>query len=569
MHLIPFGFRSKTHYQKILQILFFLFNIPALAFNFIDFIYFGFTLKRTTSDIFKWTGLGNDLKTLIPKFMHDFWYVFLLFFAMIWMMAYLYKKTRLHLQHISKETTFQRPLLGLQLVYMALFILLMVVGVRGGMQLRPLSILSASEGISPSNIALVLNTPFTIIQTLEKDALKEVKYMSSTKASALFNIYKTPSSTDSLKRLNVVILILESFSKEYSGSLNAYKGYTPFLDSLLNESLVYTEAFANGKKSIEGIPAIVAGIPTLMESPYITSSYSGNQINSIASLLKKQGYSTSFFHGGTNGTMGFDHFAKMAGFEAYYGRNEFKNDRDYDGTWGIYDEPFLQFMAQKLNKTQQPFVGCCFTLSSHHPYAIPDKYTKTFKKGTLEIHQSIEYADFALRQFFKTASKMPWFQNTLFVITADHSSLSEYPVYQTSLGSYRIPISFYHPGSDLKGRDSEVVQQLDILPSVLDYIQYPEPFISFGESVFRKNKMHAAVNYMSNVYQYIEKEYVLQFNGEKSIGLYAYHKDSLLQNNLVAQNTRCRDSLEKRLKAIIQTYNYTLIHNRMIVLKKQ
>ncbi len=563
-HIIPTPGRDSKGYQVFLKILFFSFNIPAIGFNCLDFIYFRFTLKRTTSDIFGWTGLGEDLRKVLPKFITDFWYVFLLFAVLLLLMGYLYKKTTRGLNVSVQQYVHQRPYWGFQIIYAFFLAVIFVVGARGGWQLRPLSILSASDGTLPQNVTLVLNTPFTILQTYEKNELKEITYLNKKKADELFPTYKQCDTAAVFQNKNVVIIILESFSSEYIGGLNHYKGYTPFLDSLMKESLIFTNAFANGRKSIEGIPAIVAGLPSLMDNPYITSAYSGNQFNSIANLLKKQGYESSFFHGGTNGTMGFDNFTKMAGFDKYYGRKEYNDDKEYDGFWGIYDEPFMQYFARSLNEKKQPFLSCFFSLSSHHPFILPEKYTNKFNKGTLAIHASIQYVDYSLRKFFETASKMPWFSNTLFVITSDHTSLSEYHQYQTSIGSYRIPIIFYQYGSPLKGKNNEVVQQADILPSVLDYLNYPNPYVSFGESVFHPDTHHYAVNYLNNIYQYIEKNYLLQFNGEKSIGLYKYSSDTLLQNNLFKTEPVIVSSMEQKLKSIIQVYNYRMMHNKLI-----
>ena len=166
-----------------------------------------------------------------------------------------------------------------------------------------------------------------------------------------------------MHKKNVFVIILESFSSEHIGALthqigNKNTDFTPFLDSLAEKSLVF-EGFANGKRSIEGIPAILASLPTWMTEDFITSQYSSNKFNSLASILKAEGYNTSFFHGGKNGTMGFDAFSKSAGFEFYYGKNEYPDQSDFDGSWGISDEPYLQYIAKTLNTTPEPFLGSC------------------------------------------------------------------------------------------------------------------------------------------------------------------------------------------------------------------
>lgn len=118
--------------------------------------------------------------------------------------------------------------------------------------------------------------------------------------------------------------------------------------------------------------------------------------------------------------MGFEAFAKSTGYKDYYGRTEFDRDprfggeREYDGTWAIWDEPFLQFYAMKMTEFREPFVTSVFTASSHHPYVVPEKYKDIYKEeGTNPIHKCIRYTDMALRKFFETARKQPWYKNTI------------------------------------------------------------------------------------------------------------------------------------------------------------
>ena len=316
---------------------------------------------------------------------------------------------------------------------------------------------------------------------------------------------------------------------------------------------------------MEGLPAILGSLPTLMNNPYSSSSYSGNEITTFATALKEKGYQTSIFHGGANGTMGFDAFSKIAGIEKYYGRTEYGNEKDYDGNWGIFDEPFFQYFAQHLDKTQQPFFGSFFSLSSHHPYTLPEKFKGEFKEGPLKIHASIRYSDFALRQFFETAKKMSWYNNTLFIITADHTGTAAEEFYTNSVGMYQIPLVLFKPGSALKGSNDGITQQIDIMPSVLDYMNYDKRFFSFGESVFDTTADRFAINYLNNIYQILDDEYVLQSDKDKPLALYHYKTDSLLKNNLLEKEKLVKYKLDLKLKAIIQTYNHSLINNRQTV----
>jgi len=491
-----------------------------------------------------------------------FWYLTLLWFLLLWVSYKMYNGIKFDLS----STAGKRGGWLFQCVLFVASLAVVAIGGRGGLQLKPIGIINAGFYTAPQNMPLVLNTPFAVITTFGKQELHEMEYFDESELSKFFSpIHGYRLFQDSVSNENnVVIIILESFSSEYTGFFNPNsRGYTPFLDSLAVNGLSFINCFANGKKSVEAIPAIVAGLPTLMDNPYITSIYAGNKVEGLATHLKKIGYSTSFYHGGNNGTMGFDAFAKVSGFEKYYGRSEYNNDKDYDGKWGIYDEEFYTYFANGLNNTKQPFLSCFVSLSSHHPYSVPEKYKDKFDKGELPIHESIGYADYALRKFFETVSEMSWFDNTLFVITADHTEkpLSDY--FSTRVGIYDIPLIFYKSGGDFKSIMDRTAQQTDIMPSVLNYLGYREDFLAFGNSVFREHAGAWSVSFLNEIYQIIQGGNALQFDGEKTTGLYKIETDTLLKNNLMEKEPELVLSMEIQLKAIIQSYNYRLINNQL------
>lgn len=561
LFLLPFPIREKKGFQTLLLWLFVVINSIAVLANCADLVYFQFTLKRTTADVFNFFGggMGNDLERLLPLFIKDYWYVFLIWAAFIFILWMGYKRTG-YPKHLKwdKKNYFRQT-----------FILIINIGItiiilRGGLQLRPIGITNAGEFVESKYVPLVLNTPFSILKTLEVRGIEpKIYYVNENEMKSFIDPYKKGQSGE-FKKLNVFVIALESFSKEFVGALNpGKKTYTPFLDSLIGQSLVFTNAFSNGKKSIEGIPAIVAGIPSWSDEPFITSRYGSNQINSLANLLKAEGYSTSFFHGGTNGTMGFDAFAGMAGYSNYYGRIEYNNEKDYDGNWGIWDEEFLQYTAKMINKEKQPFFTTLFTLTSHHPYPIPERYKAIYKEGPLEIHKTIQYSDHSLKLFFETAKKMPWFNNTLFVLAADHTGISDHPFYANRLGNYAIPIIYYLPGSDLKGIDSTFTQQIDIMPTIMDYLNYPKPYFAFGSSALDSTVSHYAFIYHAGYHELIENYYVTQFADNHKSDLYDFKKDSTFKYNIIAQHPDVQNYMEKKTKAIIQTYQQSVISNKL------
>ncbi|MCK9205270.1 MAG: LTA synthase family protein [Bacteroidales bacterium] len=569
MNTLPFKFRYNRVYQIIANVFYYALNIIALMGNFVDSIYFRFTLKRTTADIFQYLGVGGDFDKLIPQFLLDFWFVAIIWIFFVILLVWIAAHFKVA-PPLRTKKGFDPRFYGVNTVLFLILAGLSVIGIRGGLQLRPITLVTAGQYTTAKNVPLLLNTPFALVKTFRNEALKEVNWFR--KEKELDAIYSPVhhGRKNGFRHMNVMIIIMESFSREHIGSLNRslddgrYQGFTPFMDSLIRHGL-YFNAFANGKTSIQGIPAILSGIPSLMNESFIQSNYAADKFTSIAGLLKPKGYTTAFFHGGTNGTMGFNSYTKMAGFDHYYGRSEYNNEKDYDGKWGIRDEEFFQFTARTMNGFKQPFVATLFSLSSHHPYFVPGKFANVLRKGKLPIQQSIMYSDYSLGEFFHTIKHMPWYKNTLFVITADHTSEGYYPYYQTDVGQYAIPLLFFQPGSDLKGKSPVLAQQTDIMPTVLNYLGYEKSYIAFGNNLFDSTLAHFSIHYISGLYGLIKDDHFLEFDGTKATSLYDLKADPMQRTNLVNKKKEEREKLEFFIKAVIQQSNNRIIENRLTI----
>ena len=554
--IFPTRKREKPFYQRLLKVLFLFFNGFALFLNTVDIVNVHFTGKRMTADIVSFLFQGEDATHVAGDFMIDYWFLFLIFFLLVIALnlGYTFIQKNQFFLYRSKNNWKSYVLSLLVLIFT-------VLAMRGGTQLRPLKNIHASYYANGKYVPLILNTPFSILSTLSETGLQDKNYFSSQELNTHFNAERTFSS-DSANAKNVVVVILESFAREYIGGYNTFRGYTPFLDSLMLHSTVCTSAYANGKKSIEGIPAVLSGLPALSDKPFILSQYGTQKGNSIAAVLAGFGYNSSFYHGGHPGTMGFDAYAEIADFDAYLDMSNYPNsEADYDGKWGIFDAPFLQFYKAELDRKQQPFFSSIFTLSSHHPYTIPDQYKGVFPKGDLPIHESIGYSDYALKQFFEEAKKSSWFLNTIFVITADHTFKSTQESYQNSNGMYAIPLLVYEPSVGLPDTITKVCQQTDILPTVVDVLNLDTSLVCFGNSIFDTTGF--AINYLNSIYQYFEDDYLLQFNGIESIGLYHVKTDSILNENILDLESFRAKKMERKVKAIIQEYNARMIHNNL------
>ncbi|HSD06759.1 LTA synthase family protein [Flavobacterium sp.] len=560
LHLIPGDFKYKSIYQKRLKIAFYAVNLLFIATNFIDIIYYRFTGRRSTSSMIMAKGMEKEAIGLIPSFLREFWYIGVLFLFL----SYILFKLLPDLKSINHYNTLTKKDKLKQFACLIIAISVGLLVARGGFRKKPIKIVDAVAYGETGNSALVLNTPFCILKTItKKENIEKVHYFETKELTSTFNPVISLNPNKTAIKKNVVIIILESFGDE-----NVGRGYTPYLDSLITKSYYFKNGFANGKVSIDAVPSILSSIPSLMNNSFISSNFSLNKINGLPRILKKEGYSTSFFHGAFNGSQNFDQYTKVAGFDQYYGKDEYVGPEAFDGRWGIYDEEFMQFFCQKLSSFKQPFFSSIFTISSHNPYKVPEKYEGKFPKGTTIIHESIGYSDYALRQFFKTAKKQSWYKNTLFVISSDHtSSGGDHAIDKTNIGKFSIPILFFDPSNpEFAGVNEDVFQQIDIMPSILDYLNIKTDLISFGKSY--KSKNNFVVYYLQGTYHYIQDDYYLAFANNQPIGLYNWKKDILLKKNLLETNRKQADKMSHFLKAYIQTF-YERVTNNTLTLEKK
>jgi phosphoglycerol transferase MdoB-like AlkP superfamily enzyme len=564
---IPFAFRYKLIYQKITNLLFILINAVLIIFNLIDVVFFRYIAKRTTSEVFEFFGNSNEnTSLLLMRFVSDFWYMFLILILFVWALT----KLTLHFVSSSPVPIRTRRWYISQTIIFVIFSGITIIFARGGFQLKPISLLAAAQYTESKNIPLLINTPFSIIKTFGSKALEEKSYFDEETLKKHFNpVHENlnqnllPESV-LLTNKNVVIIILESLSRNYTAHYSGMKkNLTPFLDSIFDQSITF-EGLANGKRSIEALPSIFAGIPSLMNLDYPSSPYINNRIDGLGNLLKEKGYQTAFFHGGNNGTMGFDVFSKIAGFDEYFGRNEYANDKDFDGQWGIFDEQFLQFSADQMNNLQQPFAAGIFTLSSHHPYNLPPGFENAFPQAENEIEATFCYLDYSLKKFFDTASEMPWFENTLFIITADHTPEGSHNTADKELWNlYAVPLAFYSPTLNQGIKTGKYGQHIDILPSAASLLGIEPPVFSFGRNLFDTTQQVIAMNYLSGIYQFIKDDLLIIMNEDKILEVYNFVSDPLLENNLHDKKDEKTVELEFLSKSVIQQYHNRMINNNL------
>lgn len=625
--LLPFHFKEREGWYKMCKWVFIIVNGFALFINFADSVYFPYIMRRTSWGILNEFGNEMNFGKIVWVEMVRHWYLVVLAAILIWGMWKLYVSPAMD---IKKQGLTRYYILSiLSLVFASV---VAVTGIRGGLfnhwynyiiafplsyvswrllhqrknsgawwsgvacavgvivllalapvggwrhrDIRPIAISNANAYTKhPTETALVLNTPFTVIRSIGNAPFSNPRYFADN--VEMEKVY-TPvhHSADSLpvNRKNLCIIIIESFGKEYIGAMNRdvlgeeYKGYTPFTDSLLTRSAWWRHSFDNGQKSIDGMPSILASIPSFVR-PFVLTPQAVNHIKGIPALLGEMGYTSAFFHGARTGSMGFDGFARSIGFQNYYGREDFSKDsrfggdKDFDGYWAIWDEPFMEWYAMKMTEMKQPFVTAIFTASNHHPFHIPEKYNGKFPGGTMKIHPTVGYTDKALKEFFAVAERQPWYDNTIFIITNDHTNMREHDEYKSDIGLFYGPVIIFDPSGNITPGEREgIAQQTDILPTMVNYMGYGKDYVAFGCDLFSTPVEQTwAVSYLNGVYQFVKGDRILQFDGTKEVALFDIN-DHRMQHNLLGKEDP--SDMTRQLKAIIQQYMDRMLTDHLTI----
>ena len=569
LSLIPLRLREKEWWQKIMFWYYIAVNtLTVVVLNVADIIYFNYTQKRFTSDELFFADNDNSLK-LIMKFAAENWYLILFGMALIALLWYGYGRKARPTHRIGNKWAF----FGVNMFTLACAIGLSIGGIRGGFShsTRPITLSNATDHTkSVSKAYLILSNPFCTIRTMGNEGISYKKYYEQEQLDSLYTPYHYPDTTAMaapLKNKNIIIFILESFSAEHSAFLNpelyaGKSGYTPFLDSLMKEGLTFWSCYSNGHKSIEAMPSILGSIPSF-KTPFVLMPQSLGESRQLPKILAEQGYTTSFFLGSPRSSMGFGAYANNAGIDNIYAMEDYEKihgNGDFDGWWGIWDEPMIQYTGSVLNTTQQPFMATLYTITSHHPFVYPEEYEGRFDRGQTKLHYPVQYTDHALRQFFATYGNEEWFRNSAFVFVADHVSSETFtPEANTLMGGNRIISFIYTPDGSVKGIHNGITQQIDIMPTLLGLMGYNEPYFGFGNDIFApSDQQPTTIGFSSKAMQFYiaDAEYVVLFD-ENSVTK-VFRTDDPTETPIAEPWPDRIHELETQLKATIQQYYHHL-----------
>ncbi len=524
-----------------------------------DMIYFAHANRRISVNIF--IGIKDAFGTY-TSYALDFWW--LVIFLALFIVINVWLLLPFSLVRKSKASIWQK------LCVLPVFLLVYYFGIFGFGN-RPLSPSTALMYESPRNAVLITNTPQALLYSLYKgyQSAEIPSYFSQNELDKNYSIVRrTPEGE--MKKDNILIFILESFSRDVLDKNSNYKAKTPFLDTLMAKSLVFENAFANGSISTYGLVSILGGIPPLIDLPYYHSQYKNNDLNAVGTLLSHEGYDTNFFLGTVSNSFGFNECTSIFGMENFYSQSDFPNYKEHLSPWGVFDEPYFEFVQKTLDAKPEPFFATVFNVSSHSPFVLPvnAEHSSYYDEDQEKELNAISYVDHSLKLFFENAKDSDWYNNTLFVFVADHWGSPSVKKKRTALNVFEIPLFFYHPSDDnLQGVSEHLAQQLDVVPTILDYLNYDKKYMSFGVSLFENKEER----YIFSKHRYIDQIandcFVLGYDreAEKSSYLYQYNDEPKMSNNLVDSPFYREEMilLEDAIKARIQRYFYSMENNRL------
>ena len=556
LSLLPLHIRERGWYKSALFWYYAVVGAFCVAVNIADAVYFRYTDKRFTAEEILFAENSNSV-ALMLKFAAENLHLVAIGVALIALLVWGYRR-----KVTPEAITTRWSYYAVNSVVLLLTIVACIAGIRGGLSrmARPTAIpYSLKFATTSSKANIVLSNPFCIIRTIGNSVVTTPQYFDSKTLNQIYTPYHTPKADREFSPRNVVIFVMESMSAENSNYLcpdlyadDSQKGYTPFLDSLMQSGYTFERMYANGKRSIQALPSVWGSIPSLVE-PFVLMPESLGESRPLPALLREKGYTTAFFCGSERGSMGFDAYAISAGFEQCISKEDYEKAHgynDFDGYWGIWDDKFLGFMGETIDSLKEPFLASVFTISSHHPFVVPEEWKEHLPEGKTLIQPCAAYLDQSLRMFFNENRDKEWFDSTVFAFVADHVSCEHYAERTNySPGDFHVIGLLYTPDGSIKGRNSEPVSQIDIMPTLLGILDYDKPYFAYGRNVFDPQSRAITVVYDNGVYKAFTDSHIHIFSEDRVTEIYSI-ADSALTVNLIS--SEYDKDVENYIKAYIQ-----------------
>lgn len=495
---LPFQFVQKTRLRKVLVWLAGGVIFLMLSYSLGDLTYFGEVKRHIGAEFLNLTAdqgalVEIALTSRLPFTLASFAFLVVLLGLWWWVV----------IRPLSKPVELNRHWLLKLFAWLALAALYFVLFRGLILSSRPINLSDAFTGSKLEQANLALNPVYTSYREA-RNRLKQqrLQYVSEqdlqnfAKISPLAFRWQHPQNQPTQK--NIVLILLESWSYKYIDGLSGkhYKA-TPFMDSLIAKSQVWDNYYAAGQRSIIGIQAILSSLPSLQNHDTLGFGLELKAMSRIADIANQHHYRTLMMQSSARRSFHMDSIANALGFQEYYGKEDVPLLRQYPQEQPRFgwDYDALQFFNQKISQGKQPFFAFMFTGTTHEPFPkIADEFEiyPHSDKGENGFLNTLKYSDWAVEQFMQAAEKQPWYQNTIFIFTADHTLNAESD--ETLPQKFHIPLVIFTPDGSLPaGRNKTLASQYDLFPSIMDLLGFNQPIYTFGKSLFANEKSEAVM----------------------------------------------------------------------------
>jgi phosphoglycerol transferase MdoB-like AlkP superfamily enzyme len=548
---LPFKFAAHKNWRTIFNIPIFIVFFGFLLLSIADLLYFAHVNRHIGSELLP---ILQDNTFIITYTLQTQKLKLFFFIATITGIGFIWFKN-------SRKNINYTPNILLNITSFILFVFIAIVAFRGVTSSKPLHIVDAYKNGNFAYGNLVLNGVFSSFHLNRNGAQEKYAFYAPNQlndnVTKHVNKYNTNNPFKKIyannipSKYNIFVLLLESWDLKYINSFNhANPVITPNFDYIANNGIKFTNFYASGQRSIEGIQSTLSSIPYLNNNPPLGQGLEQANITKLGEICSSLGYQTIFSQSSKYRSYRIGPIANAMGFKQVYGKEDIplllNYPKDSVSEFGWDYETFMHNLSTISG--DKPFISYIFTGTTHAPYpSLPAQFMQyphdpDNQTGFLN---TLIYSDWALGEFFKHARQQPWFDNTVFILTADHRKNTDR--HNNFKNYFHIPFVIYAPKIFPARVENRIFSHLDVMPTILDLIGYNQEFTSFGESIFRKKEQFAFLASGSNIGAITEQGWMQ--HSTKSI------LDSTGLNNNDAQQ------LEEKLLTLIQVTSELLDKN--------
>lgn len=572
LYSLQFLFNKKYKAVHIFSVvtmqLLLIFSILVLC---VDIPYYSFFKSRLTTSVLMWMGdAEQSFKFMISE--KKFYPFIGLFLFFVTASTWLVKKLSRKITSGHFESNYPPQVRALIVVTMLVFT---VWGMRGFNKERAPGIREAFFTEYAFINQLSLNPVFTFFDSFElfkinftdnETAIKNTReYLQLIETLPASPIARKMEGYDSATKKNVVLILIESLSAQRMSAYGESKNITPFLDSLSQRSLFFKNFYSSGIHTCNGIYSTLFGLPALMSTHPMSNVLSNNLVfNGLPFSLKKEGYNNIFFctHGPNFDNLGY--FLSRNHIDRLFNENDYPADAK-ENAWGVNDEWLLDYSLGKmdsLSKLNKPFFASVLTISTHPPQEMPRK-TNYKPVSTTSFDQAYEFTDYALKKFMTQAATYPWYNNTLFVLVADHGINLPAPT-DAPLSFNHVPLIIFNPqDTSLKTAKENFGMQTDIFPTVMSALGQPYINNTTGINLLTEKRPYAFFSQDNRLCVINDECYLVIYKSGKE-SLFRYKNN--LTENVAPEHTELVNDMKKYAYSFLQTTQW-MIENKKTEVK--